>query len=149
MEISKFKLVLEVDEKFKLTETKIANPEIVYYLMRFVCKINKEPEEVLYLLTFDSAQKVSGIFEVSRGTLNSTVATPREIFKRAIVANADSIILVHNHPSGSLVPSQADMSLTTTLATAGEMLGIPLVDHLIIGLKDNFLSLKKEYPALF
>lgn len=78
------------------------------------------------------ANKVLGILEVSTGGISGTVADPRLIFVAAIKANASGIILAHNHPSGNLSPSQADISLTNKIREAGKFLEISLLDHLIV-----------------
>ena len=79
---------------------------------------------------------------ISRGTLDSSPASPRDIFREAILRNAASIIITHNHPSGSASPSQADMDTTRTVADAGRLIGIPLLDHIITG--NGFYSFKEN-----
>ncbi|MBL7870526.1 MAG: JAB domain-containing protein, partial [Cyclobacteriaceae bacterium] len=78
------------------------------------------------------ANKVLGIFEVSTGGISGTVADPKLIFAAAIKAAASGIILSHNHPSGNLQPSQADIDLTRKIKEAGRFLEIQLLDHIII-----------------
>ena len=80
---------------------------------------------------------------VSVGTLNKAIVHPREVFKTAILSNAASIMAFHNHPSGETTPSQQDIQLTNRLYEAGELLGIKLLDHLIIG-DGTFTSLKEK-----
>ena len=82
------------------------------------------------------------IHTVSIGTLNSTSVHPREVFKIAILSNAASIILGHNHPSGNPDPSEDDINVTRRLLSAGEILGITILDHIIIG-SDKHCSLKE------
>ncbi len=77
------------------------------------------------------------------GTLNKAIVHPREVFKTAILSNAASIMAFHNHPSGETTPSQQDIQLTNRLYEAGELLGIKLLDHLIIG-DGTFTSLKEK-----
>ena len=80
----------------------------------------------------DTRNHVIGINTVSIGTVSASLVHPREVFKPAMLANASSLILAHNHPSGELEPSQQDVELTTRLLEAGRLVGIELVDHLII-----------------
>lgn len=80
---------------------------------------------------------------VTQGTMNATVVGGREIFHRAVRLLAASIILLHNHPSGDIVPSQEDIDLTKKLVNAGELLDIAVLDHIIIG-KGQFESLKEK-----
>ena len=75
----------------------------------------------------------TAIHTVSIGTLNSSLVHPRELYKAAILANANAVILSHNHPSGDPTPSREDLALTRRLREAGDALGVPLVDHLIVG----------------
>ena len=79
---------------------------------------------------------------ISIGTVNSAMAEPREIFKHAILNNAAGIILVHNHPSGDCKPSVADRQLTERIEKSGEILGIEVYDHVIIG--DGYYSFEEE-----
>jgi DNA repair protein RadC len=81
----------------------------------------------------DQKNKVIGIHTVSMGSLTASVVHPREVFKPAILSNAAAIILAHNHPSGQPQPSQEDRVLTVRLVTAGKLLGISILDHVIIG----------------
>ena len=78
------------------------------------------------------------------GSLNVSVVHPREVFKRAILQNANSIILMHNHPSGDPTPSKEDIDMTDRLIEAGELLGIRVLDHIVIGDENNYISLKQE-----
>lgn len=80
---------------------------------------------------------------VSRGVLNGALVHPREVFRPAIVEAAAGIIVVHNHPSGDPTPSPEDLAITRQLAGCGQLLGIPLLDHLIVG-ADRWVSLKAQ-----
>ena len=95
--------------------------------------------EVLRVLMLDTESKFIRDELVSKGILNSTVAHPREIFRTAIIENAASIILIHNHPSGNPKPSNEDVELTKSVEDAGKLLDIPLKDHIIIA-GDNYYS---------
>ena len=85
----------------------------------------------------------TNITVVSVGSLNKAIVHPREVFKTAILSNAASIMVFHNHPSGDTTPSDQDIQLTHRLVEAGELLGIKLLDHLIIG-DGSFMSLKEK-----
>lgn len=89
-------------------------------------------EEMLVVL-LDAKHKIVGINSVSVGSLTLSIVHPRETFKAAIVGNCSAIILAHNHPSGDPAPSHEDRVLTERLAKGGEILGIPVLDHLVIG----------------
>lgn len=92
-----------------------------------------EDREHFVVMLLNGKNRIIGINTVSIGSLSSSLAHPREIFKPAILANAAAIILAHNHPSGEVEPSREDMEITKRLRGAAELLGIKLLDHLILG----------------
>ena len=93
----------------------------------------EETIEVFWLVALDTQSNVLEVVEVSRGSLNSSIVHPREVFRSAIVAGAAGIIVVHNHPSGDPTPSADDRAVTRQLVEAGRVLDIPVYDHIIIG----------------
>ena len=97
----------------------------------------------MVLLTLDVKNVVTSISTVSIGSINTSVVHPREVFKTAILSNAASIILAHNHPSGDVTPSKQDINITHRINECGKILGIDLLDHLIIG-DDTYTSLKEK-----
>lgn len=122
---------------------KIQSPEDVHKILKEVIKANEHPEENLWLLTLNTKNVITGIFTVSTGTLSTSLVHPREVFKRALIQNAASIIICHNHPSGDPTPSREDVEITKRLHEAGELLGIKLLDHVIIG-DHYYISLKAQ-----
>ena len=90
-------------------------------------------KEFLKAVLLDTKNKVIKVSDISIGTLNSSLIHPREVFKEAIKNSANSIILVHNHPSGNCEPSNEDIEITKVLVQAGEHLGIKVLDHVIVG----------------
>ena len=99
-------------------------------------------QEHLGLLALDSKNRVLKEEVVSVGTLDSSLAHPREVFRPAIVANAASVILFHNHPSGDTTPSAKDGEITRRLAEAGRTLGLEVVDHIVVA-RNRFASLRR------
>ena len=99
--------------------------------------------EQFIIACLNTKNEPTNITVVSVGTLNKAIIHPREVFKTAILSNAASIMAFHNHPSGETTPSQQDIQLTKRLYEAGELLGIKLLDHLIIG-DGSFTSLKEK-----
>jgi DNA repair protein RadC len=89
--------------------------------------------EYFLVVTLDAQNKVIQVHEVAKGTVNTVRAWARDIFRAAIIDNAASIILAHNHPSGSLVFSKEDKKLTRDFVKVGKLVGIPVLDHLIVG----------------
>jgi DNA repair protein RadC len=99
------------------------------------------PIEHFGVLLLDARHRVLKTTIVTKGTVNSTVVEPREVFRDAIVAAASAVIVFHNHPSGDPTPSPDDVELTRRLAATGVLVGIPVVDHLILG-DEQYCSLK-------
>ena len=96
-------------------------------------RLRSENHEHFLVVLLNSKGKVTGIEPVSEGSLNASVVHPREAFAPALLHHAAAILAVHNHPSGDPTPSREDRELTKTLWETGKVMGIPLVDHLIIG----------------
>ena len=91
-----------------------------------------QPREIMLSVLLTTKNHLIGVETVAIGSLNSTCLVPREVFKGAILANAASIILCHNHPSGDLTPSKEDIHMTEEMMKAGKLLGIKLLDHIIV-----------------
>ena len=122
------------EEQFPYScKVNIDRPEDVRDLLTKSMEMHLEAEEVFIMITVDTKHRVTGIFEVARGHLNACLMHPREVFKRALLMNASGIFVAHNHPSGDVTPSRDDTMTTERLKEAGEVLGVPLLDHLIIG----------------
>jgi len=99
--------------------------------------------EHFVVLALDARNRPIGCNTVSVGSLSASIVHPREIFKFAILANAAAVILAHNHPSEDVAPSRDDVELTRRLVQAGEVMGIDVLDHLVVG-GTEFLSLKEK-----
>jgi DNA repair protein RadC len=99
--------------------------------------------EVFVAVLLDGRNQVLGFNTVSVGSLTAALVHPREVFKPAILANAAAVILVHNHPSGSSEPSAEDRALTERLRQAGDLIGIRVVDHIVIG-DGTFVSMAER-----
>ena len=89
--------------------------------------------EQFWVLLLDTKHNVVGANCVSIGTIDASLVHPREVFKAAILANCSAIILAHNHPSGNVAPSPEDKEITMRLVSAGKILGIRVLDHIIVG----------------
>jgi DNA repair protein RadC len=115
--------------------TRYTSPEQVFLAFRF---LQHETKEYFFSLHMDGKNRTICIDPVSVGTLNQSLVHPREVFSPALKSKAAGIILVHNHPTGSTDPSREDMEITKRLKEAGELLGIKVIDHIIIG--ETYLS---------
>jgi DNA repair protein RadC len=135
------RLVKEKAARYDITK-KINSPSEVWKIATEILHLHEMSEEVFSIITLSTKNEVTGLFEVSRGTVDSSLVHPREVFKRALLSNASSILLLHNHPSGDPKPSPEDIRVTKRLKDAGELLGIQVLDHVIIG--DGYFSLKEK-----
>lgn len=132
----------EVSVNVPLLSHVIKSPEDVAQVGKEFMRIHEEPEEYMYMICMNTKNKIIGVFEISHGTANSSIVRPREVFQKALLANAVSIILLHNHPSGDPKPSREDIDVTKRLTEAGRVLGVDVLDHIIIG--DTYVSLKEK-----
>ena len=108
---------------------------------RFVDRFAPLKKEVFWVVLLDTKNKIIGEKEIFVGSLNSSLIHPREIFNYAIRESANSIVLVHNHPSGDPSPSEEDNKITKILKEIGDILGIKVLDHVIVG-RDKWYSFK-------
>lgn len=113
-----------------------------------LCDLKYESQEHFVVFTLDNANHVISRHTVTVGLANQTPAAPREVFRPALMDNATSIIVAHNHPSGSTEPSGEDMAITRLLISAGKIMKIPVIDHIIIS-KSGYTSLCRCYPDMF
>jgi len=142
----RFKVIRAVYEKLTIQEgtaeyvaNTIINAETVYALFSF---LQQETKEHFIALHLDAKNRILCIDRVSAGTMTNSLIHPREVFKTALLSSAASLLLIHNHPSGDPTPSRDDISITEKLKGAGEIMGIAVLDHVIIG--DGYISLKEK-----
>lgn len=129
----------ETEKKYKV---KVTNPWDCYKVLRDL--LEDEDREHFLVVTLNTKNEINNIITVSIGTLNSAIVHPREVFKSAILSNANKIIIAHNHPSGHIEPSQEDKNITNILVESGEILKIEVLDHIIIG-EGCYYSFKENY----
>ncbi len=141
-----FKVIRAVYEKLTIQEgtaeyvtNTISDARAVYALFSFLQQETKENFIVVHL---DVKNRILCIDRVSTGTMTGSLVHPREVFKTALLSSAASVLLVHNHPSGDPTPSRDDIAITEKLKGAGELMGIAVLDHVIIG--DGYVSLKEK-----
>jgi DNA repair protein RadC len=117
----------------------IDTPELVYELLR---ELAFAPQEQFVVLILDTKNRLIAQRTISCGTLDETIAHPRDVFRDAVRVNAAGIIVAHNHPSAQTDPSKEDLRLTEQLITCGKTLQIPVLDHMIVG-TNGFTSLRR------
>jgi len=115
--------------------------ERVYAVLHTIQELDRE---VFYTLHLDAKNRLMSCEEVSKGCLTWSVVHPREVYKAAVHQSAAGIIIAHNHPSGDPTPSPQDLAITKRLQAAGELLGIPLIDSVVIG-HGCYQSLRSGY----
>lgn len=141
MEIAKYKtrfgdfVLPEVvkEEAYEWDEMILDSPDKVERMMKSVFQLHKETEEYLYEICFNAKMKPIAVFEVSHGTVNASLVSPREVYQKALLVGAVYVIAVHNHPSGDATPSKKDDKVTEELKEAGKLIGVDLIDFIIIG----------------
>ncbi|NYF23559.1 DNA repair protein RadC [Sporosarcina sp. JAI121] len=139
VDIVSLKMVKETTLMYK--DRCVRSPEDGYKIFKqFLGELDRE---YLVVMCLDTKNQPTAINIAHIGSLNSSIVHPREVMKVAILSNSSSIIIFHNHPSGNPVPSNEDIEVTKRLVKAGEIIGIDLMDHLIIG-DDTFVSLKEK-----
>lgn len=153
MRVTKYRTKLDLDGRAVLEKELSVNypevdrfmnsPEKIVRLAKGYLRIHENTEEYLYMLCMNTKLRLIGVFELSHGNVNSSVFSVREIFQKALLANAVSIILVHNHPSGNCKPSIEDIRATNRAVEAGKIIGVDVLDHIIIG-SDSYCSLKER-----
>ena len=124
-----------------LEKPSIKNSQIAYEC--FYAHLSDLNHEQFWIMLLNNANKVIKMEKVGVGGMTGTTADPKKIFKCALENNAASIMLCHNHPSGNVVPSNADKQITNNLVKAGQFLEIKILDHIIIG-NDNYFSFADE-----
>ena len=139
--IPTYRIRLEQDGHIRVQN--ISKPE---QIVKSLQSLSLSDREVLVGLYLNSRNQVIAYHVISMGTVNLSILHPREVFKPAIIKNACSVIVAHNHPSNNAIPSQADLDVTRRLKTAGMILGIKLVDHIIITPGGKAYSIIKECP---
>lgn len=128
-------IIKEEDGQYLPPFAKYTSPEQVADTFSF---LKHETKEFFFSIHLDGKNRINCVDEVSVGSLNQSIVHPRELFKTALLSSAAAIILVHNHPSGDPTPSREDIEITRRMKEAGEILGIKLLDHIVIG--SSYLS---------
>jgi DNA repair protein RadC len=152
MRITKYKTKLAKDGKAILEKEfsvncpdvdKVMNsPEKVVRLAKDFLHLHENTEEYLYMACLNVKLVMTSVFELSHGNVNSSIVSVREMFQKALLANAVSIIVMHNHPSGDCKPSREDIKVTERMVEAGKLIGVEVLDHIIVG--KDYYSLKEH-----
>lgn len=126
----------EVQAEYAPPSSPMNSPVAVASMLREYLS-DKDDVEHMIVIPLDTQNYPIGIHLVGKGTLNEITTAPREVFRSCVISNANAVIIAHNHPSGNLTPSNADINITNQLVEAGRILGIRVLDHLIFTLKSE------------
>ena len=118
------------------TGTRFTSPSQVFDTFKFLMQ---ETKEMFITLHLDGKNRIICMDLVSVGSLNQSIVHPRSVFQTALISNAAAILLIHQHPTGDPTPSSEDISITRRLSEAGELMGIKVLDHIIVG-EGEYLS---------
>lgn len=138
---SAFGLAFKIRKFSKKESFSIRSPQDAADYFSDLEQAEQEYLDAIYLNTKNAVISRKNIF---KGSLNSSIVHPREVFKEAVRLSAASVIVAHNHPSGDPTLSREDIDVTKRLASCGKMIGVDLLDHVVIGAKGNFVSLKEK-----
>lgn len=146
--LRKYELVCERSATYHIN-SRISDSDNIAELLQYTIKAGRLLTEHFFVFVLDTKLQIVGYHDISTGTLDSAPVHPREVFQAAIATpKCAAVIVAHNHPSGSPSPSDADIDTTKRLLQAGEILGIPVIDHVIIG-DDHHLSMRSAYSELW
>lgn len=138
------KLIRESAKIYDLKTKIVRSPDDGARAFREVFDVSAMTKEHFLLATLNTKNEIIGMHVIHIGSVNASVVHPREVFQQALLNNASSIIVAHNHPSGDPTPSREDIEVTKRLAEAGKLIGIDCLDHLVIGDENRFVSLKEK-----
>lgn len=141
-------------KRINIVSIKMIRESSILYNIRKICEprdivdlgkkfLDELDREELIVACLNAKNEVNSVNVVSVGSLSSSIVHPREVFKTAILSNAASIVMIHNHPSGDVTPSKEDKEITLRIKESGTILGICLLDHIIIG-DDKYYSFKED-----
>lgn len=129
---------IKASDKFEDPHLKISSAEDI--AQKFIAELKNELVEKFIAVALSTSNTIISSKVISSGNLDASIVHPREVFRFAVENSAKSLILIHNHPSGNIEPSKADIDITNKLASAGEIFSIPVLDHIIIA-GDGYTSL--------
>ena len=147
--ITKYKTLLNngkpelVKEKGYQYDSELSNPMRIAAALNDCFDLNRETEEHVYVLCFNSKLRCIGVMEASHGLVNTSLFSPREILMKALLCGSCSLAVAHNHPSGDPTPSEQDMEATKRIKAACEVVGIQFLDHIIVA-GDRYYSFHEQ-----
>ena len=144
--VNKYELICEKVAGYNtdIIDKTMNSPENIAQFIIHTLQSDRFPTEHFMVFMLDTKLKVIGFSDISKGAVDTALVHPREVYQPAMItAKCAGIIVAHNHPSGDPTPSQEDIMVTDRLADAGKLLGIPLIDHIVVG-DGKYVSLADE-----
>lgn len=141
--IKKYELKMVKEGSFPYENIQIGGPEDTFTFFRDTLGMHGFAMEQVWTLFLDAKHKIIGCEQTSKGGLSGAALSPRDLIKSAILMNAAAIIIAHNHPSGDPNPSPEDISTTKKIIKACDLMGIPLLDHIVVG-DNRCISMKQQ-----
>lgn len=136
-------IIAETRTKYKIDgRRQYCDPAALADLFGDVIGLRQAAEEYVYIAAFDSKLRIIGVFEAGHGTINTSIIDVRGIYQKSLMLGAAFVAVAHNHPTGDCTPSKDDIAITGTLKKAGDIIGVKLIDHLIIG--SGFFSFRNS-----
>lgn len=142
--INIYKIKMVKEDSVEYGNATVKSPRDITAIACDVMGLHEAAEENFVILCLNTKNKIAGIHTVSVGSLNASIVHPREVFKAALLNNSSGILLIHNHPSGDPEPSREDIETTHRLVNAGNIMGIKVLDHVIIGECNRYTSFKEQ-----
>ena len=141
--IEEYELNLSVKNCYFTHVDCIKNAEDAVRIFSDAIVFRRLPEEHIWAIAVNAFTHPIGLFEIAHGTVDIAIFKPADVFKRLLLVNASGFIMIHNHPSGNVDPSEEDKEINERLRKLGEELGIELLDFIIVGSnEDNYISVK-------
>ena len=134
--------VLVQEESVTYDARTLSRPDAIAAMMNSVFRLNQKAEEYVYILALNTACRPVGVFMLTKGTVDRSLISPREIFVRMFLCGASGFVMVHNHPSGDTTPSVEDANMTKKLKECSKLVGVKFLDHIIVG--DDFYSFSED-----
>ncbi len=138
LELDANKRPILVEEKTFRYSSRCNTPKLIKEMLNTCFNLCNKAEEHVYLIALNTKLNVSGVFLISKGTINASICNPREILQRCFIVGASAFVIAHNHPSGDCSPSREDVETYNKLKEAGNIMGIQCLDSIILSNSDYY-----------
>ena len=147
-EIMKLHCIKDKEVEYTMRGMKTNSALEIAKTVRTVFSTDYLPEEHMFVISLDCKLHINGIFDMAHGQIEACLVSKGDILKRVLITNGCQFVIAHNHPSGDSSVSQSDIDFTRETIKAGNILGIPCIDHLVLG-NNEYISIREMYPNMF